>query len=380
MHGIARQIFLRFYAALVLASLLGLWSCSGRQAVESTAPVPAGPAVRLDEDSSFFAANLWPANQDLASWKDMGPTIGKSLAYVNAKSPDAYAIRRDGLSVTWGQLAATLRRLRDLLPELDADPGLLERNFRWVPVPGGIDYSGYYEPKVRASRERKPGYEQAIYKLPPDLAAVKAKKGRYHDRRSIEEKQLLAGRGLELAWAADPVDVFFLEIQGSGRLVFDDGTSAYINYAGQNGHKYKSSGRIMREKGLLKRGDIYEQREWFRNNPGRVREILNDNPSYVFFKFGGRGPTGAMGHVVDDWLSLAVDRRFIPLGALVAYGVNIPDEKRGQVPLRGIGFAQDVGGAIKRNRIDIFCGGNERANYVASHLDAKGPAWILLAK
>ena len=90
--------------------------------------------------------------------------------------------------------------------------------------------------------------------------------------------------------------------------------------------------------------------------------------------------TGAMGYQVDDWLSLATDRGFIPLGAVVAYGVNAPDEKRGRVPLRGIGFAQDVGGAIKRNRIDIFCGGDERANYVASHLDAKGPAWVLLAK
>lgn len=111
-------------------------------------------------------------------------------------------------------------------------------------------------PAVRAS----PGYTQAVYGLPPDLKRVRAKRGRYHDRRAIEEKQVLANRGLELAWAADPVDVFFLEIQGSGRLIFDDGTQAYVNYAGQNGHKYKSSGRIMREKGLLKRGDIFEQR------------------------------------------------------------------------------------------------------------------------
>ena len=216
--------------------------------------------------------------------------------------------------------------------------------------------------------------------MPPDLNSVIAKRGQYYDRRTIEEKQVLAGKGLELAWAADPVDVFFLEIQGSGRLIFDDGTQAYVNYAGQNGHKYKSSGRIMREKHLLQRGDIFEQREWFKNNPGRVREILNDNPSYVFFKFGTRGPMGAMGYQVDDWLTLATDRGFIPLGSIVAYGVNIPDEAKGKIPLRGIGFAQDVGGAIKRNRIDIFCGGNDRSNYVASHLDAKGPAWVLLIR
>lgn len=341
---------------------------------------PSGPAVSAEESAELFLSRLAPGNQELTSWKDMGPTVRKSLTYVNSRPQAAFAIRRPGLEVTWGELGRTLKRLQELLPRLDADPGLLAENFRWVKLDGGIDYSGYYEPRVEASRTRKPGYEQAIYAVPPDLARVKARRGRYHDRRTIEEGQVLAGRGLELAWAKDPVDVFFLEIQGSGKLVFDDGTEAYINYAGQNGHKYKSSGRIMREKGLLKRGDIFEQREWFRNNPERVREILNDNPSYVFFKFGGRGPTGAMGHTVDDWLSLATDRSYIPLGAVVAYGVNIPDEKLGSVPLRGIGFAQDVGGAIKRNRIDIFCGGTGRANYVASHLDAHGPAWVLLAR
>lgn len=340
----------------------------------------SAPPVTAGESAEFFLAHLAPANQGLSGWKDMAPTVRKSLRYVNSKPQATMAIRRPGLEITWGELARTLTRLQEFLPRLDAEPGLLSENFRWVAVPRGIDYSGYYEPRVAASRTRKPGYEQAIYAVPPDLVRVRARHGRYYDRRTIEEKQVLAGRGLELAWAADPVDVFFLEIQGSGRLVFDDGTEVYLNYAGQNGHQYKSSGRIMREKGLLRRGDIFEQREWFRNNPGRVREILNENPSYVFFKYSGCGSTGAIGHTVDAWLSLATDRGYIPLGSVVAYGVNIPDETLGAVPLRGIGFAQDVGGAIKCNRIDIFCGGGERANYVASHLDAHGPAWVLLAR
>ena len=311
----------------------------------------------------------------------MAPTVRKSLRYVKSKPAGAVAIDRPGLRLTWGDMERTLLRLQALLPRLDAEPQLFLQNFQWVEVPSGIAYSGYYEPRVKASRTRKPGYEQAIYALPPDMKQYKRRhKGRYYTRRQIEEQQLLAGRGLELAWAADPVDVFFLEIQGSGRLVFDDGTEAFINYAGQNGHKYKSSGRIMREKGLLKRGDIFEQRQWFKDNPQRVREILNENPSYVFFRYGSRGPTGAMGHVVDEWLSLAVDRSYIPLGAVVAFGVNVPDEKYGSLPLRGIGFAQDVGGAIKQRRIDLFCGGSERANYVASHLDAPGPAWVLVAR
>ncbi|MBE6442849.1 MAG: hypothetical protein E7022_11160 [Desulfovibrio desulfuricans] len=376
-RGAARHFGLRLALLPAVLAMLALCACAKH--APAPAEQPPLPPVGF-ESPEFFVANLFPRNQDLTSWKDMAPTVRKSLAYVNRKPQAAVAVRRPGLSVTWGDLSRTLTRLQQLLPRLDSEPRLLLENFRWAEVKGGINYSGYYEPAVRASRTRKPGYTQAIYKVPPDLHKVIARRGKYYDRRTIEEKQVLAGRGLELAWAADPVDAFFLEIQGSGRLIFDDGTQAFVNYAGQNGHKYKSSGRIMREKGLLKRGDIYEQREWFRNNPDRVREILNDNPSYVFFKFGTQGPTGAMGYEVDDWLSLATDRGFIPLGAVVAYGVNAPDEKRGSVPLRGIGFAQDVGGAIKRNRIDIFCGSDERANYVASFLDAKGPAWVLLAK
>lgn len=363
-------------AALLLMCLL-LGACGKKVAPPS--PEPVGPPVAF-ESPEFFVSCLKPVNQDLTSWKDMAPTVRKSLRYVNSKPATAIAVQRPGLTVTWGELSRTLTRLQELLPRLDREPELFLANFRWVEVPDGIKYSGYYEPVVRASRTRKPGYTQAIYGLPPDLKKVAAKRGRYYDRRTIEEKQILAGKGLELAWAADPVDVFFLEIQGSGRLVFDDGTQAYINYAGQNGHKYKSSGRIMREKGLLREGHIFEQRQWFKDNPQRVREILNENPSYVFFRYGTRGPTGATGQVVDEWLSLATDRTFIPLGSVVAYGVNIPDQQRGKVPLRGIGFAQDVGGAIKKNRIDVFCGGEERGNYVASHLDARGPAWVLLAK
>lgn len=377
MHKIAPII--KIFLLAVFCFLI--FSCAGQKTgkIREIEP-PSGPAVSNEESPDYFLANLNPKTQDLTSYTDMAPTIGKSLIYVNTKPQDSLAINAPHLKVTWGELTKTLRRLKDILPLLDKDPALLEQNFTWVPVPGGIDYSGYYEPRVPASRTKKPGYEQAIYSVPPDLAAVRKKRGKYYDRETIETQQVLAGRGLELAWAKDPVDVFFLEIQGSGKLVFDDGTEAYVNYAGQNGHKYKSSGRVMREKGLLKRGDIFEQREWLKNNPDRVREILNGNPSYVFFKYGSRGPTGAIGHTVDDWLSLATDREYIPLGSVVAFGVNLPDEKRGAQPIRGIGFAQDVGGAIKRNRIDIFCGGSDRGNYVASFLDAHGPAWILLAK
>lgn len=355
--------------------------CAKHTKKDSRIKLSSGPSVTLNESPEFFINNLSPINQGISNWRELEKSIDKSLAYVSTKPENGYAIKRKKLSITWGILKNSLEKLKRLLPELDKNPKILLEQFKWVKIDEGIDYSGYYEPVVKASRTKKPGYEQAIYKLPPDLNRIKAKRrGKYYDRRTIEEKQILAGRNLELAWAADPVDVFYLEIQGSGKLLFDDGTSTYVNYAGQNGYKYKSSGKIMREKGLLQRGDIFEQREWFKNNPSRVKEILYDNPSYVFFKFGNGGSTGAMGAIVDSWRSLASDRKFIPLGSIVAFGVDIPYEQGGTIPLRGIGFSQDVGGAIKKNRIDIFCGEDERACYVASHLDAKGPAWVLLAR
>ena len=367
-------------AVLCLGLVLG--ACGGRK---PSAPAldRSGPWVAPREPAEVFVSHLKPATQDLNSWTEMAPTIRKSESYCAKKPASALAVNRGEMQITWGEMAETLRTLRGLLPKLDANPGLLLEKFRWIPFPGGIKYSSYYEPHIKASRERNPakGHTEPMYKVPPDMAAYKAAHGgRYYSRREIDEGRLLEGKGLELAWA-DPVDVFFLQIQGSGKLIFSDGTEAFINYAGQNGHKYRSSGKIMAAKGgILKRGDIFEQRAWLHAHPERQKEIFNENPSYVFFKFGMRGSMGAMGYQVDDWLSLATDPRYIPLGAVVAFGVNAPDPQTGRFPLRGIGFAQDTGGAIKKDRIDIYAGGSDRGNYVASFLDASGPAWVLVRR
>lgn len=365
---------------LCICACMTLAGCGGKHPETPQLPVPPqAPPVDRQESAERFSTFLHPANQELWSWREMAPTVRKSLAYVKNKPPQALAMNRPGLRITYGEMAHTLTRLLTLLPLLDQDASLFMKNFEWIPITGGIRYSGYYEPVLRASRTCKPGYAQPLYMRPPDLDAYIARHGRYYSRAEIENNGVLAGKGLELAWVADPVASFMMEIQGSGRLAFDDGTEAFVNYAGQNKHKYKALGRLMRERGLVRHGDIVEIKEWLRRNPSRRREILNLNPSYVFFRFGSRGPTGAMGAVVDDWMSLAVDRTFIPLGAVVGYGVNLRDV-HGTTPLRGIGFAQDVGGAIKRNRIDIFCGDSPRAEHVASYLDAAGPAWILRAK
>ncbi len=335
--------------------------------------------VGQGEKPEYFLSHLKPQNQNLTSWQSLGHSLRKSLRYVNLKKSSDLAVDRPGLRLTWGQMAYTLKQLEALLPSLDKNPKLFLERFIWVPIHEDIMYSAYYEPVLEASRTYKQGYTP-LYKRPPDLAKYRKRGRKYHSRTAIDKENVLAGRGLELVWVDSFIDAYYLHIQGSGKLVFEDGDAIYVNYDGQNGHDYVSSGRIMREKGLLKRGDVAEQKDWLNTNPQRIWEIFKENPSYVFFRFNDKGATGAMGYVVDPWVSIATDRKFIPLGSVVAYGVNIPTANYGSMPLRGIGLAQDVGGAIKRNRIDIFSGGGDEAEYTASHLDARGPAWVLVSK
>jgi membrane-bound lytic murein transglycosylase A len=334
------------------------------------------------ESPQDFLGGLTPRAQGLDSWRGLETPLANSLRYVRAKNPSKNATARPGLSVTWGRLAESLERLLALLPELDADPGLLERRFTWVRIGEGIMYTGYYEPVIAASRTRKPGFSRPIYAVPPDLAAYGKRGRKYHDRAAIDKGGALGGKGLEMAWM-DPVDAFFLQIQGSGLLRFEDGAERRVNYAARNGHKYAAVGRIMREEGMLEENNVNMPaiRDWLKNNPARRDEMLFRDPSYVFFRWGTK-PEGAMGFPVRPWVSLAVDRSLIPLGAVVAYGVNLPDPDRDgtAAPLRGIGLAQDTGGAIKGARIDIFCGSGPRAAHIAGHLDARGEAWLLLAK
>ncbi len=362
---------------LVLMCLCTLCACTTQVAKvtqKMQLPAPVGP-----ENPEDFLKALTPRDQDLRSWQELDSTLQKSIAYVKAKNKAAFALRAPHLSITWGQMLQTLLEFQALLPQLDANPQLLLEHFTWVAAPEGIHFTGYYEPLLKASRTPQPGYHP-IYKRPPELTSYRKKRRKYYSREAIDGKNVLAKRGLEIAWAESMVDVYFLQIQGSGKLQFEDGSTQYVNYAGQNGHRYVVSGKIMKERGLVIKGDVMEQRQWFKDNPDKTFDILKENPSYVFFRTGTEGAKGAMGRVLDPMRSLATDRRFIPLGALVAYGVNVPHVLLGTAPLRGLAFTQDVGGAIKGNRFDIFMGHGPVAEFRASHLQSLGIAWVLVSK
>jgi membrane-bound lytic murein transglycosylase A len=267
-------------------------------------------------------------------------------------------------------------------------------HFEAAEVGGGTSFAtGYFEPEIRGSRVRAPGYEVPVYRTPPDLieqdaataqASGTPRRGRlvdgriapYFDRREIEAGAL-AGRGLEIGWAADEIDFFFLQIQGSGRLRLPDGGVLRIGYAGQNGRDYLAIGKLMKDRGLLGPGQTSMQGivGWLRANPTEARSIMQENGSYIFFQeLTGAGPLGALGRPVTAQVTVAADPRFVPLGAPVVLQLDRPEAN-------GLWIAQDTGGAIKgANRFDTFWGAGDYAATVAGGMSARGRAYLLLPK
>jgi membrane-bound lytic murein transglycosylase A len=269
-------------------------------------------------------------------------------------------------------------------------PGFFFYRFDWAKVADGRAFAtGYYEPEIEGSRVPLPGYTP-IYRMPPDLVRCTKPDGTtgrgridqtgtcvlYFTRAEIEDG-VLAGKGLELAWAKDPVDLFFLEIQGSGRLRFPDGTVMRIGYAGQNGREYVAIGRLLRERGILPPGGANMQaiRDWIRANPEQGRALMRENLSYIFFReLTGPGPLGALNVPVTPRATVAADPNFVPLGAPIFLRMDRHEAS-------GIWVAQDTGGAIKGpNRFDTFWGAGPEAVAIAGGMSASGEALILLPK
>lgn len=383
--------------------LFALAGCAGRSEPEESVFPTLPPFYTTAEASEALAAarSLHPAGQGLTSWRDLLPAVRFSKIYAASKVSDDVAVARGDVAVTWGEVSASLERLEELLPRLDAEPELLAENFIWIGLTEGAEFSGYYESEVKASRTRKPGYGWPLYRKPPDLRTLdlgdfstsligqrlvyRLKEGEavpYYARAEIDGKGVLAGKGLELAWVADPLDAFFLQVQGSGRLRYEDGTVVHVLYAADNGRPYLSLGRHLGDLGLLEPDNVSMQgiRRWFDAHPEQREEILARNQRYVFFRLAEDGPVGSMGRRLTPWVSLAVDRSTFPLGAVLAFETPLPASGTASEVLRGIGLAQDSGAAIQGRRVDLFCGNGAKAEFVAGHLNAPGRVWMLVAR
>jgi len=257
--------------------------------------------------------------------------------------------------------------------------------------------TGYYEPVVPGSRSRTERYRHPVYGVPDDLVAVELEsvnldlkgmrlRGRlegnrlvpYWSRAEIEAQTLF--RAPVLAWVEDPVELFFVQIQGSGQIELAQGERLRLGYADQNGHPYRSLGRILVERRelTLDQASMQDIKAWAAANPGKLREALDSNPSYVFFRAmppSADGPTGTLGVPLTAGHSIAVDPRSVPLGAPVFLATTMPLSSQ---PLHRLMAAQDTGGAIRGTvRADFYWGTGSEAGALAGRMRQQGRMWIL---
>ncbi|WP_319583897.1 MltA domain-containing protein [uncultured Pseudodesulfovibrio sp.] len=343
-------------------------------------------------------ARLDIKSQGLDSWRALEGPVQRSLEYALNMPADEPALARPGMSLTWGQVVRSLEEFIDLLPLLDTDPDLLAERFVWYGMRQKPLMTGYYTPEIEASLTRQPGYEYPIYGVPEDLCYgpvrgryrfYRVDNGRvlsYYKRGDVDLHKVLSGRGLEIAWAKDPVDVFYMQVEGCGRLRLPDGTTRNVLYGAKNGHGFRSLGRILHAKGLLPDGHLAKEdvKRYFAKHPEKMFELMAENRSYVFFRLENSPPEGTIGKPLTPMVSLATDRKLLPLGSLLAFEAEIPEARDGRPSgkrkIAGIGLAQDTGTAIQGPHVDYYIGEGNAVAPIASNIKTEATVYLLISK
>lgn len=352
------------------------------------------PVAAVTADATTAAASGVIAGPDFATLGVTAEQAAAALAAFRISCPSVQR-RADTSGLTQGaDWAESCNAAKDWA---DKDAlAFFTHYFGTVQIGAGTAFvTGYYEPEIAASRTKRPGYDVPIYRRPADLVEVdlgqfaddlKGRKirgrvedgnfVRYYDRTAIESGAL-EGRGLEIAWAADAAEFFFLQVQGSGRLRLPDGGIMRIGYDTQNGRGYVGIGKLLLDRGELQRGQVSMQGilDYLRADPVRGAAVMNENPSWVFFReLTGPGPLGALGVPVTGRSSVAADPKYVPLGAPVFLSLDRAEPN-------GLWVAQDTGGAIKgANRFDSFWGAGEEGRAIAGGMAARGSALLLLPR
>jgi membrane-bound lytic murein transglycosylase A len=398
----------RFRAGLALAVMLGLAACASQPKrpvpvhrpppTRPAAPKPPQPAPPPKPPAPRNAAELGVSAGPPVSALDLSPEGARAAKDAFLTSCRVLVRRKDASGLTQG---ADWQPACTAAAQTDADPVLFfQQQFETAIVGSGATYdTGYYEPEIAGSRIRDDTYATPVHRRPPDLVEVdtglaaggpasgKKRRGRMQDgqvmpyfERAEIDKGALDGKGLEIAWAKDPIELFFLEIQGSGRLLLPDGTVMRIGYDGQNGRDYVGIGAWMRDQGMIGGTTGYATSmqgimQWLRDHPDQAAGVMQQNKSYVFFReLTGAGPIGALGVPVVGHVSVAADPNFTPLGAPLWISADRPE-------VTGMWVAQDTGGAIRgANRFDTFWGAGVVARITAGGMAARGQALILLPR
>ena len=381
MTHIVRALVAFVPAILVLAGCAGLpptpppLSCAA-------CPAPARPAEAKYAQTPYAAIPGW------------------------ANAPLAPGLRAFAAGCARLAAATALRRTCDAAHALPADDEAAARAFveasfdAWalVNADGSTEgmVTGYYEPVLAGSRTRSARFRYPVYGVPADLVAVDLEsvlselkglrlRGRLEGARVVPyltraeiESQGQFGAPV-LAWVEDPVELFFLQIQGSGQIELGSGARLRLGYGDHNGHPYASIGRYLMQRGelALEQTSMQGIKAWAAANPRKLREALNANPSYVFFRetAPGDGPLGTLGAPLSAGYSLAIDPRSVPLGAPVFLATTMPLSPQ---PLRRLMAAQDTGGAIRGAvRADFYWGTGNEAGALAGRMRQRGRMWVL---
>jgi peptidoglycan lytic transglycosylase A len=374
--------------------------------VEKRPPEKPAPALVLLSEKQY------PDFSDDMPLETLAESISRSLAYLNKVPAERqFTFGEDSFSARH-----IIRSLEQFLEFIQTNPGpgdmrrFITDHYRVYASPGRspereILFTGYYEPLLQGSLEQNGPYQYPLYRRPDDLVTVnlslfspdygdKRLVGRYtgqsvvpyYDRLEIDQKSALAGKVSPLAWVSDPIDLFFLHIQGSGKILLPDQSEIRVHYHGANGRPYRSIGKLLIDEGKISREEMSLQaiKSYLKHNPTEMQTIFNYNPSYVFFKTEKEGPLGSLSQPLTPGRSIATDYRLFPKAAL-AFIECLKPEANGDgeidawVPFSRFVLNQDTGGAIRGNaRVDLFWGNGPYAELAAGHLKHPGRLYFLV--
>jgi membrane-bound lytic murein transglycosylase A len=372
-----------------------------------------------------------PRISDAAEVESLVCAIDNSLKYFERIEMEAGAEQSQPGMVSFGKEQVPVIQIKESLLDFKAQLlryGLTREFFQYVSqnyrfyqsaAQEEVLFTGYFEADLRGSLAPSPVYRYPLYRKPEDLYRVdlsafsffqkgggtpnpfrvpRTLRGRlsadnrtivpYYTREEIDYRQKLAGRGLEIVWIDDPIDVFFLHIQGSGIVTLDNGETLRVNYDESNGHPYFAIGRWLVQQGILTLENVSMQsiRQYLEQHPDKIEEIFITNPSYVFFRVVDEGPMGAIGVPVTAFRSIATDGYLFPKGALCYVETQLPvfadrDKMTGWRAYSGFVLNQDTGGAIcGPGRVDLFMGYGKKSKLMAGHMKQFGTFYFLIKK
>lgn len=384
------KCFLKIFIFIILAAFF----CGCLRAVPESPVTSLGSFVEIDASDMDLTDDLDPESLKLA--------IDRSIHFYE-KAGRNKVYRIDDREIDAQDLKETLLAFRDILINDDDQDNVRKKISEEFNVyqstghddEGSVLFTGYYEPLLEGSLERTDKYKYPLYRVPPDLVVIENQIGRmedghlvpYYSRREIDMIGVFQGKNLELIWVSDPLELFSLHIQGSGKIKLDDGTLVTVGFAQTNGLPFRSVTKFMLEEGRIQRNEASYRHEFLKGKSDQeIYDVLSHNERYTFFRFLEKDPVGSLGEPVTPDRTIATDPDFFPEGALAFVSLRKPvfDEEgniKERVNFSRFVLSQDKGAAIKGpGRVDVFCGFGDNAELTAGTLKEEGELFLLLKK